>query len=608
VRSILASKALFLLVIVLFSRSARAQTVALRRIHFATARVVALEGVSVGQLPPEAGRGSRKYALPQISHGSALLISDKGLLLTAKHVVERGRLVTVMLCQHKLPYRAAVVWQPEGSVFLPRFPQKDDLAFLVINPASQPANNPQGRFRDWIELPDPARLPTLRPGKTTVFALGYPLEARFEDCPNTSPPGTFSTVITAPGDPFEGLLKLGLAVNQGNSGGPVVDDNDVPIGIATRTHTQAQGIGFAVPMKHAIDRRNAEVGQDTIDRALRRIASTDAEKEADLIRSIMYDPLGEPARLAAEILVRGHEAVPAPVQFSLLDDNQRAKHNAKTVQDPDIVVLTAAYVWNLRQEVLFQAGAESQLDVKDAKVRELLGLLDRLAPLLCRNAIAIDPGVEDRSPFVSFVLEATSGGSIERSCRVGEPGCREDSAAPPPPCLPGEAGCPDERGEWKPSIWERRRNLVGGYIGAGPVFGNFLESPDMSGFLAGGGVIFDAVPVNEGGVIEGSLLVPGLSATIGSAFGNFMFTATLDLGMRMRVGGEVGFALSAFYTPGFAASRAERRDEIEPTFMPAAFRTTAAIAIDDVSFGPQLRHYAVPVPATLADIFLEWGY
>ncbi len=157
--------------------------------------------------------------------GSGVLFTPDGYLLTNAHVVGRSRSVTVSL--------------PDGSTHEGNVVGADsatDLAVAHIDGNHFPA----------AELGNSARL---RVGQL-VIAIGNPLGFSF-----TVSAGVVSalgrTLRAQDGRPMDAIVQSDVALNPGNSGGPLVDSRGRVVGINTAVILGAQGLGFSVPIDTA---------------------------------------------------------------------------------------------------------------------------------------------------------------------------------------------------------------------------------------------------------------------------------------------------------------------------------------------------------------------
>jgi 2-alkenal reductase len=167
------------------------------------------------------------------SSGSGVIISADGHILTNHHVIEGAREVRVVLADgSELP--ASIV---NYDVFA-------DLAVLKADGA-MPAVAPLGNSDQ------------LKPGET-VIAIGSPLGAFKNTVTVGVVSGTGRMIDTGNGYVMEGLIQTDAAINQGNSGGPLVNLAGEVIGINTLIvrgggmgSAVAEGLGFAIPSNTA---------------------------------------------------------------------------------------------------------------------------------------------------------------------------------------------------------------------------------------------------------------------------------------------------------------------------------------------------------------------
>ncbi|MCS6992709.1 MAG: trypsin-like peptidase domain-containing protein [Anaerolineales bacterium] len=168
----------------------------------------------------------------QTVSGSGVFISADGYILTNHHVIEDAHALTVIL--------ADGTQQPAVLVGSDRY---SDIAVLKT----------QGQVPAVAVLGNADKLD---PGET-VIAIGSPL-GEFK---NTVTVGVVSAtgraLDTGNGYLIENLIQTDAAINQGNSGGPLVNLAGEVIGINTMIVRQtnsgsvAEGLGFAVPVNLA---------------------------------------------------------------------------------------------------------------------------------------------------------------------------------------------------------------------------------------------------------------------------------------------------------------------------------------------------------------------
>ncbi|HEV7815859.1 MAG TPA: DegQ family serine endoprotease [Janthinobacterium sp.] len=187
------------------------------------------------------GRGRMPRDVPIHGLGSGFIVSPDGLIMTNAHVVRDAREVTVKLTDRR-EFRARVL----GS------DPKTDIAVLKIDAHNLPVV-PLGHSTD------------LKVGEW-VLAIGSPYG--FD---NTVTAGVVSAKgRSLPDDSNVPFIQTDVAVNPGNSGGPLFNVRGEVIGVNSQIFSQTggyQGLSFAIPIDVASRIRDQIVATGKVDHA-----------------------------------------------------------------------------------------------------------------------------------------------------------------------------------------------------------------------------------------------------------------------------------------------------------------------------------------------------
>lgn len=190
------------------------------------------------------GQGQGRRAprdVPIHGLGSGFIVSPDGLIMTNAHVVRDAKEVTVKLTDRR-EFRARVL----GS------DPKTDIAVLKIDAHNLPVV-PLGKSND------------LKVGEW-VLAIGSPYG--FD---NTVTAGVVSAKgRTLPDDSNVPFIQTDVAVNPGNSGGPLFNVRGEVIGVNSQIYSQTggyQGLSFAIPIDVASRIRDQIVATGKVDHA-----------------------------------------------------------------------------------------------------------------------------------------------------------------------------------------------------------------------------------------------------------------------------------------------------------------------------------------------------
>ena len=165
------------------------------------------------------------HVVPMRGEGSGFIVSPDGYIITNAHVVDGANQVTVKLTDRR-EFTAKVIGTDKRT----------DIALLKIAATNLPA----------VDLSNP---PGVKPGQW-VIAIGSPFG--FE---NSVSAGIVSGVHRAlPGGQMTPFIQTDVAVNPGNSGGPLVNASGQVVGVNSQIYSRSggfMGLSFAIPAKVA---------------------------------------------------------------------------------------------------------------------------------------------------------------------------------------------------------------------------------------------------------------------------------------------------------------------------------------------------------------------
>ena len=171
--------------------------------------------------------------------GTGIILSSSGIIVTNRHVVPDGTTtVSVTLSDGTELKDVSVIGRTTASDSL-------DIAFLKIN-------NAQGHKLAPAVIGDSSKVDV----GDAVVAIGNAL-GQFQNTVTSGiisgygrsvQAGSSNSLSTSDSENLDDLFQTDAAINEGNSGGPLVNLNGQVIGINTAIASNSQNIGFAIPI------------------------------------------------------------------------------------------------------------------------------------------------------------------------------------------------------------------------------------------------------------------------------------------------------------------------------------------------------------------------
>ncbi|MEO6186081.1 MAG: DegQ family serine endoprotease [Steroidobacteraceae bacterium] len=179
---------------------------------------------------------------PSRGEGSGFIVTADGYILTNAHVVKGASEVVVKMTDRR-EYPAKVIG----------FDERSDVAVIKI----------EGKNLPVVRIGDPNKL---KPGQWVV-AIGSPFGME-----NSVTAGIVSaTSRRLPNESYVPFIQTDVAVNPGNSGGPLFNLNGEVVGINSQIYSQSggyMGLSFAIPIDMANDVREQLVSTGRVSRSM----------------------------------------------------------------------------------------------------------------------------------------------------------------------------------------------------------------------------------------------------------------------------------------------------------------------------------------------------
>ncbi|TYQ13749.1 UNVERIFIED_ORG: serine protease Do [Zoogloea ramigera] len=325
--------------------------------------------------------------VPTHGMGSGFIISADGIILTNAHVVRDAREVTVKLTDRR-EFRAKVL----GS------DPKTDVAVLKIDAKNLPV----------VPL---AKTDNLKVGEW-VLAIGSPY-----GLDNTVTAGVVSAKgRSLPDDAYVPFIQTDVAVNPGNSGGPLFNTRGEVVGINSQIYSQTggyQGLSFAIPIEVATTIANQIVSTGKVEHA--KLGVTVQEVGQDIADSFK---LATPEGALIANVERGGPADKAGLKAG---DVVRSMNGKKVVSSIDLPAMVGLIkpgstvkleVW--RQGKLIALDAKlGNLSDKVAAVAATSDRAEQASSKLGLSLRPLDPNERRESGIANGLLIEDAGGAAQ---------------------------------------------------------------------------------------------------------------------------------------------------------------------------------------------------
>jgi len=251
--------------------------------------------------PPGGGPGAPEQGPERVGLGSGFIITPDGYILTNAHVVADSDDVTVRLSDAKREFKAKVVG----------IDRRTDVALIKVDAHDLPSAKLGASSQ-------------VEPGQW-VAAIGSPFG--FD---NSISAGIVSATRRAlPDESFVPFIQTDVAVNPGNSGGPLINLKGEVVGINSLIYSRTggyMGVSFAIPIEVALDVAKQLQATGKVTRGRLGIGIQSLTKE--LAQSFKLD---QPVGAVVTTIEKGSPADKAGLKLG----DVILAYNGKKIEDPN---------------------------------------------------------------------------------------------------------------------------------------------------------------------------------------------------------------------------------------------------------------------------------
>jgi putative serine protease PepD len=206
--------------------------------------------------------------------GTGIVLNDKGLILTNDHVVKGATSISIEASGSSKTTRSAKLVGEEAN---------DDLALISVDPSGLGLKPLTLASSSSVQVGD------------AVYAIGNPYG--LEETLTRGIVSALGREISAPdGAKITGALQTDAALNPGNSGGPLLDEEGEVIGVNSQIASEASTVDGSQPGSTGV---GFAIASNTVAQAIKKIESGEGVSYASAVQGTLEAQRGREQQAAA---------------------------------------------------------------------------------------------------------------------------------------------------------------------------------------------------------------------------------------------------------------------------------------------------------------------